>query len=276
MKLDALFRQPDTLPVMPEITQALIASFNDENVTIEHLTQHIASDPVLSAKLLQLANSPYYHAAQSIATISTAVALLGFVNLRTLVISLGLKSCFKPIPGFDARRFWRHSLHTALAARHLATSLKLNAEHAFTLGLLHAIGQPVMHLAMPEKLLSLDQQAPLLAENRVALERENLGYSYLDVSAELARHWQFPPLFGQTLGASAAPLTHPDSTPLAALVHLAAWRSRAAENRLTSETMADTWPGDIAASIALPNALALQDFPAWEVLDAGMAAWLAE
>ena len=275
MKLDALFAQPDALPVIPRVMQELIASFNDEAVAAGTIAQHISSDQVVSAKLLQLANSPYYQVSKTVATVPDAVAMLGFVNIRTLVISIGLKGSFKPIPGLDSRQFWRHSVHTAVASRHLARALGLDADLAFTVGLMHAIGQLVMHLAMPEAMLKIDQRVPTLDPRRLTEEHEIFGYSHLDVGAELACRWRFPDVFSSAITDLADPLAQACVDPLPAVIHVAAWRSRAEENHLGADDMEGSWPADVAARIAMPVALVLQDFPSWDVLSEGMQALMS-
>ena len=149
MNLDALFQQPQALPTIPKVVQELIQSFNNEDVSVGEITRRISADQVLSARLLRLANSAYYHVSRTVATVDDAVTMLGFINVRTLVIGTGLTGGFKSLPGIDLRQFWRHSLHTAVAAKHLSRELGLNAELAFTVGLMHAIGQLVMHAGMP-------------------------------------------------------------------------------------------------------------------------------
>ena len=267
MKLEALFAQPDALPVIPRVMQELIASFNDEAVDAGTIAQHISSDQVLSAKLLQLANSPYYQVSNTISTVPDAVAMLGFVNIRTLVISIGLKGSFKPVPGMDSKQFWRHSVHTAVASRYLARLLGLNPDLAFTVGLMHAIGQLVMHLAMPQAMLKIDQRVPTLDPRRLTEEHQVFGYSHLDAGAELARRWKFPDVFSDAIAASV--------NPLAAEIHIAAWRSRAEENHLGRKEMDETWPAEVAARLALPSGLVLQDFPSWDVLSEGMQALMS-
>ena len=275
MKLEDLFAQPDALPVIPKVMQELIASFNDEEVPVSTIARHISSDQVLSAKLLQLANSSYYQVSNTIATIPEAVALLGFVNIRTLAISVGLKGSFNPVTGLDSKQFWRHSVHTAVASRYLARPIGLNADLAFTVGLMHTIGQLVMHLGMPKAMHAIDQRVAALDSRRLVEEHETFGYSYLDVGAELARRWKFPAVFSGAIAASANPLTQSSFDPLAAEIHIAAWRSRAEENHLSVGEMEGTWPADVAASIALPSGLVLQNFPSWDVLSEGMQALMA-
>lgn len=270
MKLETLFLQPKALPTIPKVMQELIASFNDDNASIGQLVQHISSDQVLSANLLRLANSAYFQVPYTVATVADAVAKLGFVNVRTLVISMGLTGSFKNIRGIDVKQFWRHNLHTAVASRHLVTPLGLNANVAFTAGLMHTIGELVMHLAMPQEMLKMDETLALLDPQRLAAEQNAFGYTHAEVGAELARRWQFPLVFASAISGSGNPLAQTMFDPLAALIHIAAWRSRAQENKLSAAEIQATWPADVAARIALPSASVLQNLPSLEELSGGM------
>jgi putative nucleotidyltransferase with HDIG domain len=270
MQLDALFQQAQALPTIPKVAQQLIQSFNDEDVAVSDIIRAIATDQVLSARLLRLANSAYYHVSRTVASVQDAVTMLGFINVRTLVISTGLTGGFKSIPGMDLKRFWRHSLHTSVAARHLAKQIELNSDLAFTVGLMHAIGQLVMHVAMPEAMLQADKTLNALDPRRVALEQQSFGYSYFEVSAELARRWKFPEEFAQAIAAAKQPLDGGVFDPVGALVHIAAWRSRAEENHLNAEEIEAGWPADVGARLGLPLAALLQDLPDWAELSAGM------
>ena len=78
MQLEALFKQPQALPAIPKIVHELIDSFNNQDVSIDDIAKKLAADPVLSARLLRLANSAYYHVSRSIGTVEDAVLMLGF------------------------------------------------------------------------------------------------------------------------------------------------------------------------------------------------------
>jgi putative nucleotidyltransferase with HDIG domain len=275
MQLDSLFQQAQALPTIPKVAQALIQSFNDEDVAVGDITRAIATDQVLSARLLRLANSAYYHVSRTVASVEDAVTMLGFINVRTLVISTGLTGGFKSIPGMDLKRFWRHSLHTSVAARHLAVRLELNSDLAFTVGLMHAIGQLVMHVAMPEQMLQLDKTLNTLDPRRVTLEQQTFGYSYFEVGAELARRWKFPAEFSQAIAAAEKPLDGGIFDPVGALVHIAAWRSRAEENHLNAEEIEAGWPAEVGARLGLPLSALLADLPDWSELSAGMEELIA-
>jgi HD-like signal output (HDOD) protein len=256
-----LFEHPQGLPAMPELMQKLIASFGDEDMTSAQLAAQLSTDPVLSARLLQLANSAYFHVPFTVATVSDAVAMLGFSNVRTLVISMGLTGSFKAIAGFDRRQFWRHSLYTAVAARRLATPLGLPPELAFSVGLMHALGELVMQLAMPAEMRTLNAACGLLDPGRAAAQQQAFGFSQATVGAELARHWQFPPLFASAIAAAANPLAQQPLEALGALVHVAAWLARLAQDRPEAVALADSWPDAVAERLGLAQTSTLQGMP---------------
>ena len=58
---------------------------------------------------------------------------------------------------------------------------------AFTVGLMHAIGELVMHAGMPAAMLQLDQQSSPMDDDRLALEERTFGYQFASVGSELAR-----------------------------------------------------------------------------------------
>jgi HD-like signal output (HDOD) protein len=116
------------LPSIPKVVQEVIESFNNDSVSIEEIAKKLAADQVLSAKILRLANSSYYHVSRTIGTVDDAVLMLGFMTVRTLVVSTGMAGSFKKLPGVDLKLFWRYSLDTAIVAKWLAKQkqVKLN------------------------------------------------------------------------------------------------------------------------------------------------------
>jgi len=246
MTLQALFDGFQALPPIPRVVQEVLARAGDDAAPDGQLAQLIAADQAISARLLQVANSARYQMPQEIRTIGQAMQLLGQVNVRTLVVSLGLISGFGQLPPTLLRPLWRFNLHTAALARQGAPAAGVDAELAYTLGLLQGMGQMVLQLQRPDGLL-----APQLP----ALQRQALGYSDTDVSAELARRWQFPALFAQVLQAMGAPLgadlPHQVAS-LAALTRVSAWQAWAATQEPLTPDMLATWPLDAAQYLGLP------------------------
>ncbi len=225
---------------------------------------------MLSAKLLRLANSAYYHVSRSIGTVEDAVLMLGFVTVRTLVISSGLVSGFKTVPGLDLKQFWRYSLHTAVSAKWIAKKSRENTDLAFTIGMMHAIGQLVIHSAMPEKAMALDKVAGPMDSRRLDAEVASFGYTFADVGAELARRWKFPETFADTIMAFPAPHKDGELNRLAAVVSLAAWRARVEQAGLTAEEIAACYPTELAKELGLDDDALIDDMPSPDELSAGL------
>ncbi|KAB8051716.1 HDOD domain-containing protein [Janthinobacterium rivuli] len=270
MQLEALFQQPHALPAAPKIVEELVRSFDNPAIATEDIARQLGADPALSAKLLRLANSAYYHVSRSIGTVEDAVLMLGFVTVRTLVISSGLVSGFKAVPGLNLPQFWRYSLHSAVSARWIARQTGDNQDLAFTIGMMHAIGQLVIHAAMPEQAMQLDKIAPPLDARRLDAERASLGYDYAQVGAELARRWKFPAAFADAIAAFPDPLAKAPLNRLAAIIHLAAWRARIDENALSNEEIIACYPGNVAEALGLPPSVLLDKMPPPAELSAGL------
>lgn len=251
MELQSLIDQPGKLPTIPKVGEQLIASFSADDVSVSEIANQIASDPVLSAKLLRLANSAYFHVSRTIGTVDAALQMLGFVMVRNLVLGNSVAGAYKNVPGVDLKQFWRYNLYTACAARWLAQRVDLNADRVFTLGLIHAIGQLQMHAVAPREMAPLDKQMNVLDARRAELESKVLGFNYAEVSAELAKVWNFPLPLIDALRHAAQPLESGDLFEVCALVHLGAWRARAEVLGLSDAEQADTYPAEVGRRLQL-------------------------
>ncbi|MBK7143069.1 MAG: HDOD domain-containing protein [bacterium] len=99
-------------------------------------------DPAMTAKVLRIANSPYYGAGRNISTVTQAVVTLG---MRTVTALTLYSSVYKLVGDWKTQinrtRFWRHSLEVAIGSRMIYEALgKKPSEEAFVAGLLHDIG----------------------------------------------------------------------------------------------------------------------------------------
>ncbi|CAD5371912.1 HD-like signal output (HDOD) protein [Rubrivivax sp. A210] len=251
MTIESLFATPVALPAVPRVVQQLIHSFSREDVAVDEIASALETDPVLTAKTLRLANSAYFHVSRRVSTVDDALRMLGFAMVRNLVVGCGVVGAFKSVPGLDLPQFWRYSLYTAGGARWLAQAADLNADLAFTVGLTHAVGQLVLHAAAPQEARRLNEECHPLAPGRAALERERLGYSHAEVSAELALRWNFPAEVADPMRRVPDPLQPPPVSPTAALIHIAAWRARLATFHAGAEEALTTCPSAMGEAIGL-------------------------
>lgn len=270
MEIAALFRQTNALPSAPKVVQELISSFNDENISADYISRRLATDPVLSAKLLRLANSAYYRLARRAGTVNEAVAMLGFGTVRALVISSSLVNGFKSTPGFDMKQFWRYSLNTAVLSRWLAKKAGEDPELAFTVGMTHAIGQLVLHICMPEQTMQLDKTVSHLDANRIDAERNAFGYDYAEVGAELAARWNFPETLSHAIGAFPKPLEYQPFNRMGAIIHLAAWFAKTNESNQSLAEVRAAYPTAVNTRLGLDTCLMLDSMPPLSELCSGL------
>jgi len=254
MNLKSLIDIPSKLPTIPKLGQQLLASFGSEQVSLTEISNQLAADPALSAKLLKLANSAYFQVSHTIGTVDAALQMLGLVMVRNLVLGSTVAAAYKATPGLDLPQFWRYNLETACAARWLAERTGVNADRVFTLALMHAIGQLQMHAIVPQTMAPLDQQMSVLHPGRPQLEKQALGFHYGEVSAELALAWNLPLPLVDALRHIADPLAAPEFLEAAALVHLGAWCARAEVLSWNEDAQVANYPFDVGERLYLqPN-----------------------
>lgn len=213
MHLDDLFANLHQLPNVPKVAQDLIVQFDNPNTSIEAVARNIACDPVISARVLRLANSSRFRGARESTSVEDAALRLGFNTLRTLILASAFTSAFKQQAGLDLKAFWHHSFLVASISRLLAKQVGADVETAFTCGMLHGIGELLIQTGAPHLVGSLEGGATS-SPGRAANETLQLGFGYPEVGAELARRWQLPKVLQDAIAYQARPLQAPTGSTL--------------------------------------------------------------
>jgi HD-like signal output (HDOD) protein len=232
-------------------------------VDIAKAASYIESDPVLTAKLLKMANSAFFGLNRSVSNAREAINVMGLIKVRALVIGAALGDGFHTVGSVNLGQFWRYSLNSANLSRYLALPIRIDENTAFTAGLIHGIGELVMHVGMPEAMIDLDRSIPMLDLKRARAEKGLFGYSYAEVGAALAREWRFPKKMIDAIEHQNAPFDNDVYEPIAGVIHIAAWRSRAEELSLGSESLINTYPDPIGLVLGIdPDVVIGEEIPA--------------
>jgi len=195
------------LPTIPRVVQQLIAALRDPDVDTRSIAQALAKDPVLSAKVLRLANSSFFGGQRSMASIDAAVAMIGMQALNRLIVACGVSSTFGKIPGIELPAFWRDALVAATAANRLAARLGADPEEAYVCGLLHATGHLILCQTYPDIAdFVLGGFAVVRGAELAAIERDNFGIDHPTVGALWVETIGFPQAVADTIRNEAAPL----------------------------------------------------------------------
>jgi HD-like signal output (HDOD) protein len=118
---------------------------DDPNVDMSRIAKKISTDPVLSNKILKVANSAYFGSNFSVDSINHALSLLGLINIKAIMFHNAFS---KKLSGSKIQNdpiyltLWGHAISTATCAFYLSEALGgINRGKLYTLGLVHDIGK---------------------------------------------------------------------------------------------------------------------------------------
>ncbi len=175
------------LPTLPEISLKIRRAINDPKANNYNIAKVVQIDPVITARLIQIANSPLYRGRRRIESCPEALTRLGLKVAQYLITSLALKTVFQARTRVIQKRMqelWQHSSYVAAICAVLAhKTLGFDPDRAMLAGLVHDIGAvPVLTFA--DRHLDLIAQ-PQDLTHAIAKLRGPLG-------AAIMRAWHFP------------------------------------------------------------------------------------
>jgi HD-like signal output (HDOD) protein len=191
-----------SMPIMPDVATKILSIAEDKlDISFKELEDIIRVDPSLTAKVLKIANSAMYARQREIKSLQMAITLLGFKNLKSLVLLVTASGTLaRDQKDSFYQYFWKHSTLTAFLARHMAIrcSRKDTAEDCFIAGLLHDIGQVALYNADKERYQPV---VAALVEGTATVEQIEhgiYGTDHRQIGASLLARWSFPYLYVDT------------------------------------------------------------------------------
>lgn len=183
----------------PALSKSLIAinrmTSKDSTATADQISNVVLRDFALTNKLLKLANSAYYgRIAGEVRSVSHAISLIGFEQLRLTANSLTLVSHVKDrAHGHALRDLLVRSFAAGLLARHLARTQGLrNAEEAFICGMFQALGEILTRLYCPLEYEDIEALVEHEGVSVAAAAHQVLGIDHAALGSAVAREWHFP------------------------------------------------------------------------------------
>lgn len=192
------------LPTLPEVALRVRDAVEDENSNAADIANIISTDAALSARLLQVANSPLYRSRTPIENIQNAIARMGSTQVRNLVTSLVMQQMFQAtsdVLDTRMRRSWEHSTQVASISFVIASHTPgLQKDQAMLAGLIHDIG------VLP--ILVAADDIPELLEDEAMLDSV-INKLHPVIGEKILSSWSFP----QSLVAVAAEHENLDRDP---------------------------------------------------------------
>lgn len=235
MGMDELTRRMGKLLAMSPVRARLLQCLAQETPEIATLTGLVESDPVIAARTLRVANSPFFGLSHEIESIAHAVSLVGLRSLQAMALAATVMDQFKASdPSLQSvhQAHWRHSVAVAVCTQALARRARLPASAAFTAGLLSDLGRLVMLTMDPTrysqvqemasrsvKAASVDESATSVAYRLMEAERTVWGFDHCQVGEQLARQWQLPAMLRRCMSLHHE-CAHPEADAMVWLVHV--------------------------------------------------------
>ncbi len=165
------------------------------HTTASELANIILKDYALTSKLLKLVNSAFYgFVSGKVTTVSRAVVLLGYDNVRMAAISLVLFEHFQhKSAANDLKEAVISSFWCGLMAKEIAKKQNMpDQEEAFICAMMHQLGKLMAIYHLPREHRAIKHSITQEGNTEDKAVKKVLGSSYKALGAAVARLWNFP------------------------------------------------------------------------------------
>lgn len=184
-----------SVPPQPQIMVDLQMEQVMPSPDLRAIAKLIGQDPGLSGALLKLVNSPFFGLTNRIASIQQAVNLLGCNTVINLINAQSIRGELTDEAIVTLNRFWDTAQDVAMTCLTLAKRIGYHSpDEAYTLGLFHNCGIPLMIKRFPNYMSVLEEAyASAIGERRVVdTENRLLNTNHAVVGYFTAKSWNLP------------------------------------------------------------------------------------
>lgn len=214
----------DGFPTLPAVVSRVMAVTADPDSSTSDLYRVIQADQALTVNVLKMANSVFYGLPKRVGSLQHALSILGYVEVRNLVIMQAVFKSFKAVGGkgpMDIRPFWQHALAAAMAAELIGRGLAGGDHDFYVAGLVHDIGKLVIYMALPEAYAELVKEVGPYDHTMFSMEQRFFGMTHEDTAQRVLRQWMFPEAILDAVGCHHHPDNATDNAAAAWVVHAA-------------------------------------------------------
>ena len=227
-QVEKLLERVAELPFSP-VAAKILALSQDDRVGAREIANVVARDQAFTARLLKIANSPYYGQARPVTTVTQAVPVLGINTISSLALAF---MSFSSLAADDNAvltlgEMWEHSIGCASWGRQIAKRIGHPAsEETFTAGLLHDMGKALFYRFFKTQFLDAVTRSVQAGISLQEAERCVLDTDHAAAGAAVARKWNLPAVLLNAIEHHHRPLALPADIDVSiqrtvAIVHVA-------------------------------------------------------
>ena len=206
-----------TPPVMAPVVREVQSIIKRPSSTADDLAAVIEREPVISLRLISVANSPVYRGIQEIRNLREAIPRMGLKETLNIVIAIANKSLYvteRVQFRILMDKLWVHSLACAYGSKLIAEKLMLpDSGKYFLMGLVHDIGKCLLLKAFTD--------ISELKDVNIGIIQANIQQGHLSIGGVLLRRWGFDDIFIRVVTMHDGNDLNPQTEKEILVVHLA-------------------------------------------------------
>ncbi len=263
-----LLKKIDNLPTLPDVHLRISRALDAPDADLGRVGEMIALDPVLSARLIRMANSALFGSTSRAETIQDALMRIGTRETRNLVMTAAVIEVFDGKSSkIDLQQFWTLSLASALCARRIARDVQFaSPEQAYLGALVHCLGEIVLSIYYPDRFEKAVKDAEKNRSTLIESEWIEFGFTHTALCRVMLDYWNFPEPVAEAVEYHLDPAEAPTQAVLASVIFAAdricrelgfgAWETGTDQNWLAeipselSDPLVDTGTSDLASYVA--------------------------
>jgi len=178
------------IPDLPKEIMELDAALSSKFPNNQAITDIIESNTKLSGEVLRIVNSPVMKLKTPVKSIRESVDVLGYVNLRNLVISAAIKNLFNT---HEVEGIIEHSKDVAFCCAELSEYIAdISRDEAYLLGLFHNGGSLLLATKDSDNYDKMFSRLNTHPISGVQKEIDAYGASHADIGILLGQKWKLP------------------------------------------------------------------------------------
>lgn len=175
------------LPTIPDVSFKIRRAINDDKANNSKIARVVQTDPAITARLIQISNSPLYRGRRKIESCPEALTRIGLKASQDIITAFAMKAVFKaksPLIRKKMQELWAHSSYVAsISAVFAHKTPGFDPDRAMLAGLVHDIGiVPILTYA--------DKHPDILVNPRDLAE--TVKKLRIEIGIQIIRKWDFP------------------------------------------------------------------------------------
>jgi putative nucleotidyltransferase with HDIG domain len=187
--IEKMIMEACDLPAVPAVANKVMQLLADPNTSSAMICRTISDDQALTSRILKIVNSAFYGCLRTINNLQSAVVIIGYNAIRSLVIAVSTKEVYSKF-GLTERMLWEHSVGMGIASHLIAKELKISkVDDVFICGLMHDVGKVIMNNSDTERYSLVMEKTYNDGLTALEAEEEVFDFTHPEVGALVVKKW---------------------------------------------------------------------------------------